>query len=206
MAALESGFKWLMDTFYGLTNSYGIAIILVTIAIRAVLVPLTVGQTKSMAKMKELQPKMAELKEKYKDKPQEYQQKVMDLYKENKVNPMGGCLPVLLQLPVLWALFAVLRDYEFTSGFLWLTSLSSPDPYYILPILSGATTYLQMIATGTDQSQKAMMMIMPVFIGYISLNFPAGLVLYWVVSNLFSIVQQYVLMRHMSAAQEGGKA
>lgn len=206
MAVLESGFKWLLDVFYSLTSSYGLAIILVTIVIRALLAPLTVSQTKSMAKMKELQPKMNELKEKYKDKPEEYQKKVMELYKENKVNPLGGCLPVLLQLPVLWALFAVLRKYEFTTGFLWLTNLSSPDPYYILPILSGVTTYFQTIMTGTDQSQRAMMMIMPIFIGYISLSFPSGLVLYWVVSNLFSMVQQYLIMKHMPATQEGGKA
>ncbi|NLV91396.1 MAG: membrane protein insertase YidC [Firmicutes bacterium] len=206
MGLLQSWFKSLLDFFYGITGNYGLAIILLTLAIRLILVPLTIGQNKSMAKMKELQPKMEEIKEKYKDKPEEYQQKVMELYKEHNVNPMGGCLPMLLQLPVLFALFAVLRSYEFTSGFLWLTSLSAPDPYYILPILSAVTTYLQTMLTSTDQSQKAMTLIMPVFIGYISLNFPSGLVLYWVVSNIFSAVQQYVLNKQLSVAQEGGKA
>lgn len=207
MGVLESGFKWLLDLFFGLTNNHGLAIILLTIAIRLILVPLTVSQTKSMAKLQQIQPKLKEIEAKYKSQPEEYQKRVMELYKENKINPMGGCLPLLLQLPVLWALFSVLRKYEFTSGFLWVTDLSAPDPIYVLPILSALTTFLhQKLTSGGDESQRAMLAIMPIFIGYLSLNFPAGLVLYWVVSNVFSIVQQYIIMKQLPAAPEGGKA
>ena len=203
MGLLQSWFKSLLDFFYGITGNYGLAIILLTLAIRLILVPLTIGQNKSMAKMKELQPKMEEIKEKYKDKPEEYQQKVMELYKEH--NGSHGCLRYSAITGFVCSVCG-LTQHEFTSGFLWLTSLSAPDPYYILPILSAVTTYLQTMLTSADQSQKAMTLIMPVFIGYISLNFPSGLVLYWVVSNIFSAVQQYVLNKQLSVAQEGGKA
>ncbi|NLK08871.1 MAG: membrane protein insertase YidC [Firmicutes bacterium] len=191
--------------FYDFSGSYGLAIILLTVAIRLVLAPLTFSQSKSMEAMKRLQPEMQALQAKYKDKPEEYNAKIMELYKENKVNPLGGCLPMLVQLPFLWALFAVLREFDFGTGFLWLTSLSTPDPLYILPILSALTTYAQMLMTSADASQKSMMFIMPAFIGYISINFPAGLVIYWVVSNLFSMGQQYVIAQRMNP-QEGGAA
>jgi len=191
--------------FYDLSGSYGLAIILLTLAIRIILAPLTFSQSKSMEAMKALQPEMQELQERYKDKPEEYQRKVMELYQKHKVNPLGGCLPMLIQLPFLWALFAVLREFDFGTGFLWLTSLSAPDPLYILPVLSAVTTYLQMVMTSADASQKTMMFIMPAFIGYISINFPAGLVIYWVVSNIFSMAQQYIIAQRMSP-QKGGNA
>ncbi|NMB25952.1 MAG: membrane protein insertase YidC [Firmicutes bacterium] len=205
MGVLNTALEWLLRFFYDLSGSYGIAIILLTLAIRLLLAPLTFSQSKSMEAMKRMQPEMQALQERYKDKPEEYQRKVMELYKENKVNPLGGCLPMLVQLPFLWALFAVLRGFEFGTGFLWLTSLSTPDPLYILPVLSALTTYFQMIMTSADASQKSMMYIMPAFIGYISINFPAGLVIYWVVSNLFSMGQQYVIAQRMNP-QEGGNA
>lgn len=204
MGFLKTALEWMLRFFYDITGSYGIAIILLTVAIRLVLLPLTLSQTKSMAAMKELQPKMKELQEKYKNKPQEYQKRVMELYREHKVNPLGGCLPVLIQLPFLWALFALLRQFEFGAGFLWLSSLSDPDPYYILPILSAVTTYVQMVMSTPDASQKTMMLVMPAFIGYISINFPAGLVIYWVVSNVFSMAQQFLMTQTVSP-QEGGK-
>ena len=188
MGVLNTALEWMLRFFYDLSGSYGVAIILLTLAIRFVLAPLTFSQSKSMEAMKRMQPEMQALQERYKDKPEEYQRKVMELYKENKVNPLGGCLPMVVQLPFLWA-----------------TSLSAPDPLYILPVLSAVTTYLQMIMTSADASQKSMMYIMPVFIGYISINFPAGLVIYWVVSNLFSMGQQYVIAQRMSP-QKGGNA
>lgn len=207
MGVLESGFHWLLDFFFRLTNNHGLAIVLLTILIRLILVPLTVSQFKSMARLQQIQPKLKELEAKYKSQPEEYQKRVMELYKENKINPMGGCLPLLLQLPVLWALFSVLRKYEFTTGFLWISDLTAPDPIYILPILSGLTTFLHQAQTsGGDQSQRAMLLIMPIFIGYLSLNFPAGLVLYWVASNVFSIIQQFLISKHLPATPEGGKA
>ena len=205
MGYLEAGLSWLLKFFYNVSGSYGLAIILLTIAIRLILAPLTLSQSKSMEAMKTLQPKMNALQQKYKDDPEEYQRRVMELYKEHNINPLSGCLPMLIQLPFLWALFAVLRNYDFGTGFLWLTSLSEPDPLYILPVLSALTTYIQMMMTSADASQKSMMLIMPIFIGYISISFPAGLVLYWVVSNLFSMGQQYLIARRMSP-QEGGKA
>ncbi|NLY52335.1 MAG: membrane protein insertase YidC [Firmicutes bacterium] len=205
MGYLEAGLSWLLKFFYNVSGSYGLAIILLTIAIRLILAPLTLSQSKSMEAMKALQPEMNELQQKYKDNPEEYQRRVMELYKEHNINPLSGCLPMLIQLPFLWALFSVLRNFDFGTGFLWLTSLSEPDPLYILPVLSALTTYTQMMMTSADASQKGMMAIMPIFIGYISINFPAGLVLYWVVSNLFSMGQQYLIARRMSP-QEGGKA
>ena len=205
MGYLETGLSWLLTFFYNVSGSYGLAIILLTVTIRLVLAPLTLSQSKSMEAMKTLQPKMNALQQKYKDDPEEYQRRVMELYKEHNINPLSGCLPMLIQLPFLWALFAVLRNYDFGTGFLWLTSLSEPDPLYILPVLSALTTYIQMMMTSADASQKSMMLIMPIFIGYISISFPAGLVLYWVVSNLFSMGQQYLIARRMSP-QEGGKA
>ncbi len=205
MGVLKTALEWMLRFFFDLSGSYGIAIILLTLAIRLILAPLTFSQSKSMEAMKALQPEMQALQERYKDKPEEYQRKVMELYQKHKVNPLGGCLPMLVQLPFLWALFAVLREFDFGTGFLWLTSLSAPDPYYVLPVLSAITTYIQMMMTSADASQKSMMFIMPVFIGYISINFPAGLVIYWVVSNLFSMGQQYLIARKMNP-QEGGNA
>src|SRR5690606_1048246 len=195
--------------FADLTKSSGLAIILLTVTIRLALYPLTLSQTTSLAVMRELQPKMQELQKKYKEKPQEYHQRVMELYREHKVNPLGGCLPVLIQLPFLWALFRVLQDFPLEQRQFLIWDLAGPagEPLWILPLLSGLTTYGQMMLTATgDQSQKAMMLVMPVFLTWISIQFPAGLVLYWVVSNLFSIGQQYVINKQLAAAKKGDKA
>lgn len=196
---------WLANT----TGSAGLAIILLTILIRLILFPLTRKQTQSMLAMRELQPKIAEIQKKYKDKPEEMNRKVLELYREKGVNPFGGCLPLLIQLPFLYALFMVLRTYTFEgvdSHFI-IWTLTEPDRYYILPILSGVTTYFMSAQTaGGDSSQKMMLYIMPAFLTWISLSFPSGLVLYWVVSNLFSIGQQYVLTKTMPAAEGGAKA
>lgn len=197
-----------------MTGSLGLGVILLTLVIRLALYPLTLSQAKSMAGMRELQPKMQELQKKYKDKPQEYQQKVFELYQEHKINPAGGCLPILIQLPILYALFFVLRDLtglfpDMDPTFLlWnLTEANHAETWYLLPILSGLTTYGQMMLTSTsDPTQRTLMTIMPLFLVYISTQFPAGLVLYWVVSNLFSIGQQYVINRQLAADQKGEKA
>lgn len=197
----------LLVFFADLTKSSGVAIILLTVTIRLALYPLTLSQSKSMAAMRELQPKMQELQKKYKDKPQEYQKKVMELYQEHRINPLGGCLPMLIQLPFLWALFRVLQEFPLAQREFLMWDLAAPDPLYILPILSGLTTYGQMMLTATgDSSQKAMMLIMPIFLTWISTQFPAGLVLYWTVSNVFSIVQQYVINKQLAAAKKEDKA
>lgn len=196
--------------FADVTGSSGLAIILLTLVIRFALYPLTLSQSKSMAQMRELQPKQQELQKKYKDNPQEYQKKVMELYQEHKVNPLGGCLPILLQLPILWALFGVLRTFPLQeSMFLGLNLAQSATEsghwtMYILPVLSGVSTYVQMALSATaEPSQRIMMLIMPAFLVFVSLGFPAGLVLYWVVSNIFSIGQQYVINRQLEAAKQG---
>lgn len=203
---LSQGLQFLLDGIVAWTNSYGIAIILVTLAIRLLLYPLTLSQSKSMAAMKEIQPKLKELQEKYKQEPQVYQQKTMELYKENKVNPLGGCLPMLVQLPFLWAFFRVLQDIPTSAEtvFLGLWDLSVRDPYFIFPVIAAATTFWQMRQTSTDPSQKGMMMVMPIMIGVFSINFPAGLVLYWIVSNLFSIGQQAMINKQLATGKQGG--
>ncbi|MBO8125662.1 MAG: membrane protein insertase YidC [Firmicutes bacterium] len=195
-----------LEFFHSFTGSWGLAIILLTVAIRLLLYPLTASQTKSMAAMRDLQPKMKELQAKYKDKPEEYQKRMLELYKEHKVNPLGGCLPVLLQMPILFALFYVLREFDFgsQSGFLWIQSLSQPDSTYLMPILTAVTTYMQMMLTPTDSSQKTMMYIMPAFIGIISMQFPAGLTLYWVVSNIIAYLQQMVINKRLLGSEEEG--
>lgn len=207
MDFLASGIRWIFDILVGLTSSYGVAIILVTILIRLVLLPLTLKQTRSMEVMKQIQPKLKEVQEKYKDDPKELQERSMKLYKDYKVNPLGGCLPMLVQLPVLIGFFRVLQTLPESDAaiFLGFWDLTVPDPFYILPILAAVTQYLSMQQTMTDSSQKTMMMIMPVMIGFFSLRFPAGLVLYWVVGNIFSIIQQAWISKQYLTAEQGGE-
>lgn len=194
----------LLTFFYGITVSlgvanYGIAIILLTLVIKLVLYPLTVKQVKGMKSMQELQPKMKVLQEKYKDNKEKLNKEMALLYKESGVNPLSGCLPLIVQMPILMGIFYAIRDYQYASmpSFLWVLDLSGPDPIYVLPILSAITTYIQQKQTTTDANQQAKMMmnLMPIFIGYISITFPAGLVLYWVVSNIFQIAQQWWMYR-----------
>ena len=194
----------LLTFFYGVTASlgmanYGIAIILITLAIKLVLYPLTVKQIKGMKAMQDLQPKMKNLQEKYKGNTEKLNKEMALLYKESGVNPLSGCLPLLVQMPILMGIFFAIRDYQYAQipDFLWMADLSAPDPLYVLPILSAATTYIQQKQTTTEGNAqtKMMMNLMPLFIGYISLTFPAGLVLYWVMSNVFQIVQQWWMYR-----------
>ncbi|MCJ7727472.1 MAG: YidC/Oxa1 family membrane protein insertase [Actinobacteria bacterium] len=211
--------------------NYGIVIILLTIIVRIVLIPLTISQTKSMAKMQKLQPELKELQKKYKDDKQKLQQETMEFYKKNNVNPLAGCLPLLLQMPVFFALFQALRNPseivtnilgnftidgvangiktglagflpagEFTImgaanpnyNFLWM-NLNDKDPYYILVILMVATMFLTTKMTTTDPKQAKMMYIMPVVFGFISFQFPSGILVYWVTSNIWSIGQQWIV-------------
>lgn len=174
--------------------------------IRLVLLPLTLKQTKSLAQMKELQPQLDEIKEKYKDNPQELQAKQLKLYQDYKVNPLGGCLPMLVQLPILFAFFQVLRalpEGDAAQFLLW--DLTSPDPYYILPILSVVTQFFITMQTSGDMSKNKMMLIMPLFIGVISISLPAGLVLYWVVGNIFTFTQQALISKNNPTAPQGGQ-
>lgn len=192
--------------FYNLTikvgfPNYGVAIVLLTVVIRMLLLPLTIKQIKSMKSMRELGPKIKDVQEKYKNDKARQQQEVASMYKSAGVNPLAGCLPLLIQMPFLTGIFYAIRDFQYVSqpSFLWIKTLASSDPLYIFPVLAAFTTYLSSQQTMTDSSQqsKMMLMIMPIFIGYMTLRFPAGLGLYWVSSNLIQIVQQRFLFRSL---------
>ncbi len=187
---------------YGITGSigmpnYGLAIIFLTITIKIVLFPLTQKQMKSMRGMQEIQPKIKYLQDRYKDNPQKMQEKVMELYKEHGVNPFGGCLPLLIQMPIFIAFYQSLYKFNFTvaahAKFLWIPDIGQPDTYYLLAILAAGTTYLQqrvsMVDT-KDPTQKSMLYIMPLFMAWIAATLPAGLPLYWVTFNILGIAQQ----------------
>ena len=202
----------ILTVFYNISGyigfaNYGVAIILMTIVIKILLYPLTVKQIKSMKAMQDLQPKMKELQEKFKDKPEKLQQEMAALYKNSGVNPLAGCLPLLAQMPILMGIFFASRDYSYIGDptFFWLSNLSVADHIYVLPILSAVTTYIQQKQTMNDDNPqtKMMMYFMPIFIGYISINFPSGLVLYWVVSNIAQIIQQWWMYRDEAKIKEG---
>lgn len=206
MGLLTEWFVATLQFFQSFTGNYGWAIIVFTTLVQVVLYPLTATQMKSAADLKKIQPKLKELQEKYKERPDELQRRMMDLYREHKVNPFGGCLPLLLQLPIIWALFSALNNFPYrgTPSFLWIPTLAEPDPLWILPILSGVTTYFQMAMGPVDPSQRAMVIFMPIFMAWVTLRFAAGLALYWVVGNVVRIIQQYLMNRQMERAERGG--
>ena len=202
----------ILTVFYNISGyigfaNYGVAIILMTIVIKILLYPLTVKQIKYMKAMQDLQPKMNELQEKFKDKPEKLQQEMAALYKNSGVNPLAGCLPLLAQMPILMGIFFAIRDYSYIGDptFFWLSNLSVADHIYVLPILSAVTTKKKQKQTMNDDNPqtKMMMYFMPIFIGYISINFPSGLVLYWVVSNIAQIIQQWWMYRDEAKVKEG---
>jgi YidC/Oxa1 family membrane protein insertase len=180
----------------GFLHNYGISIIVLTIIIKILFWPLTNKSFKSMKGMQKLQPEIAALKEKYKDNREEFAKKQMELFKRYKVNPLGGCLPMLLQIPVFIALYRALMDSielrHATFIPFWINDLAAKDPTYIAPLIMGASMFLQqkMTPTTVDPSQAKIMMFMPVIFTVMFLNFPAGLVIYWLVNNLISIAQQ----------------
>ncbi|ABE57048.1 protein translocase subunit yidC [Shewanella denitrificans OS217] len=205
---VDYGFLWwlaipiykLLMIFQSLVTNWGIAIILITLTVRGLLYPLTKAQYTSMAKMRNLQPKLADMKERFGDDRQKMGQAMMELYKKEKVNPMGGCLPILLQMPIFIALYWVLLEsYELRHApfMLWINDLSVQDPYYVLPLLMGVSMWLmqkmQPIAPTMDPMQVKMMQWMPVIFTVFFLWFPAGLVLYWLVGNLVAITQQKII-------------
>ncbi len=209
-----NGFQFL----YSLTvsmgiPSYALAIIFLTLIIKIFLYPLTYKQMNSMKKMQEVQPQIAAAQAKYKKNPQKSQQVLMEIYKENNINPMAGCLPLLIQMPILIALFQALRTFQYSdigAGFFWVAHLRDPDPI-ILPIIVAATTYLQTKisappSTGNSSAastQKMMLYFMPLMIGYMSTKFPAGLSLYWIWFNIFGTLQQMFINRQKPAVQKG---
>ena len=177
-------------------ESYGAAIIIFTIIIKVLMFPITMKQIKSTKAMQDIQPKMKALQEKYKNDKDRLQQEMLKLYKDTGFNPLAGCLPLVAQMPILIGVFYALRDFDYGNvvpSFMWLPSLAAPDPIYVLPVLSALTTFVQSYLTMPDlnsSQNKMMLYFMPIFIGYISLQFPSGLVLYWTITNLLQILQQ----------------
>lgn len=237
---LLSGLNYILQAFYHL-GGYGVAIILLTILVKLVLLPLTWKQTKSMMALQRLQPEIKKLQEKYKNDKEKLGQETMKFYKENKVNPLSGCLPLLLQMPVFIALYEVLRKYVITppimlvgnvftsgtpiskaipagantsyffskTGFLWVKNLAdstiTADPFWILIILMALTTWYSQKQVTSDPRQQKMMMIMPFLMAFVAIRLPAGVVLYWIVTNVLQIAQQGAIakMDKKTAATEG---
>jgi len=186
---------WAMKFFYQYTGNYGLAIILLTVIIKIIFWWPTNLSYKSMREMKKIQPEMAKLKEKFKDDKEKLNKETMELYRRYKVNPMGGCLPMAIQIPVFFALYKVLLytiELRHAPFYWWIRDLSAQDPYYISPILMGGSMFVQQYLTPTtgDPTQAKMMLIMPVVFTFMFLSFPTGLVIYWFFSNLLSIGQQ----------------
>lgn len=215
----------ILGMIYGVVADYGVSIILFTLFVKLLLMPLSIAQINSTKNMSKVQPEVKKLQERYKDDKETLNIKTMELYKEYKINPLAGCLPLLIQLPIIFGLFAALRDpveYVFSGdtvaasaalnkGFLWIRDLGAPDflgPMLginegmiavlpgILPIIAAATTYLQMHASGSgtqdNPSMKSMVYMMPLMILFMGRQLAAGLMLYWIVGNIFQIGQQYV--------------
>ncbi len=191
---------WILKYCYSVVGNYGWAIVLLTIIVRVPFLPLVHKGQKSMKRLQKVQPLMQQVREKYKKDPKRMQQEMMAIYKKHKVNPMGGCLPMLVQIPVFFALYKVLMvaiELRGAPWALWITDLSAKDPYYILPIVMGISMVVQqkMTPTSGDPKQQKLMMFMPVIFTFLFLNFASGLVLYWLVNNLLAIGQQLYVNR-----------
>ncbi|MCX7826262.1 MAG: membrane protein insertase YidC [Verrucomicrobiae bacterium] len=218
---ISEALLWGLTTVHRIIPNYGIAIIIITIIIKLLFWPIQAISTRSMKKMQELQPHLAKLKEKYPDDPQKQQQEMMKLYREHKVNPMSGCLPLLVQIPVFFALYTMLRTAIELRGarFLWIRDLSQPDTILSLgdsaflqlnplPLIMCATTIWQQKLTPTttaDPTQQRMMMLMPVMFLFLFYTVSSGLLLYWTVQNLLSILQQWLALRDQKAAAAPAK-
>jgi len=204
----------ILNAIYGVVGNYGIAIIIVTVLMRIIIFPLTLKQEKSMKKMRELQPELEKIKEKYKDDPKEYQQKTAELYRESGVNPLGGCLPLLIQMPIFVALYWAFSGNAIPADakFLWFT-LKQPDRLFmigkfafnLLPILNVGVTYIQQkIMTSatsgqeSNQQMQTMLYMMPLMMLFIFYNMPSGVTLYYLVSGALSLVQQYFILKGRS--------
>jgi YidC/Oxa1 family membrane protein insertase len=200
--ALANYINFLLTFFYNLVGDYGIAIILLTVLVNIITFPLTRKQLQATKKMQAIQPELKRLQEKYKDDKEKYNQATMEFMKDNKINPLGGCLPLLIQFPILIAVFTLLKNPDMIRGtvtdfnpfFLFFNlDLTKPDPLYILPILAAIATFFQQRIVMTDPNQKMFLYVFPVMIMFISISFPAGLVLYWLTNSLFSIGNHLVI-------------
>jgi YidC/Oxa1 family membrane protein insertase len=196
------------------THNYGITIVLLTIGIKMLFVPLQYKSYKSMKGMQLIQPKVAAIQEKFKEDRDRLNKELIKLYRDHKVNPVGGCLPMVLQMPVFVALFNILYmtiDLRQAPLGLWITDLSVQDPYYVLPIIMGVTMMIQQKITPTtmDPTQAKIMLMLPAFMTFLFINFPAGLVLYWLTNNTLTILQQVIterfVFRHPSIVPEAAE-
>ena len=201
MATLAGWLFWVLEKLYGLLGNWGWAIVGLVVLLKIAMYPLSAAQYKSMAKMRRFQPRIAQLKERYGDDKQKFQMAMMELYKKEKINPVGGCLPLLLQMPVFLALFWMLSEsaeLRHAPWILWIDDLTARDPYFVLPVINmvlmWATTQLNP-TPGMDPMQKRMMQIMPLVFGVMFAFFPAGLVLYWVVNAGLGLVQQWWMIK-----------
>jgi YidC/Oxa1 family membrane protein insertase len=196
---------WVMKSIHDLVGNWGLAIIGLIVIIKALFFKLSATSYKSMAKMRKLAPKMAEMKERYGDDRQKFSQEMMKLYKTEQVNPFGGCLPLLIQMPVFLAFYYVLMEsveLRHAPFFGWITDLSVRDPWFVLPIIYGVTMWFmqKLNPQPTDPMQARIMQMLPIVFTIMFLWFPAGMVLYWVTNNLLSIAQQYVITRQIENA------
>ena len=193
---------WLLDKLYGVLQNWGWAIVALVVVLKIAFYWLNASAYRSMAKMKALNPRLTDLRERYKDKPQQMQQEMMRIYREEKVNPLGGCLPILVQIPFFIALYWVLLssvEMRNAPWILWIKDLAVPDPWYILPTLMTASSLFQVWLNPTppDPTQAKMMWIMPLAFGFMFFFFPAGLVLYWLTNNVLSIAQQWFINKQL---------
>lgn len=213
-------------TFYNLTNNYGAAIILLTLLVGLITLPLRHKSLTSARRMQEMQPELKKIKEKYKNDKEKQNKATMELLAKHKVNPVAGCLPLLIQVPIMFAMFRVLQsppeavenfmllglDMRVSVNMLWDAGEAFKPAniiYFLLVILSGATTFWQQKITMTDQSQKALLIMMPLMLTYFSLNFQSGLVMYWTINNFLSIVHQVIInkfpMKYPMKEEAGSK-
>ena len=196
---------WLLTQLHNLLGNWGWAIVALVVLLRIAFYWLNVSAYRSMAKMKAINPRVMEMRERLKDKPQQMQQEMMRMYREEKVNPLGGCLPILVQMPFFIALYSVLLssvEMRNAPWIGWVTDLSQKDPYFILPLLMTASTLLQtwLNPTPPDPIQARMMWIMPLVFSVMFFGFPAGLVLYWLTNNILAIAQQWVINKQIGVA------
>lgn len=221
MQILYELFGKLLFFIYSLVGDYGVSIVLFSIIAKLILLPINIKQTKSMQDMNKLQPELQKLQKKYGSNKEKLNEETMKLYKEYNVNPMGGCLPLLIQFPIIIGLFRVLQEparYVFLTdaayaavekAFLWLPDLGKADPLHILPVLAAITTYLYMTNAPTqsgneqaNQMNNTMKIMSPLMIGFFAWTFPSGVALYWVVQNVFTYVQQLVTKKVTSRKGE----
>ena len=191
---------WVLQFFHGWLGNWGLAVIFLTVSIKLMFYPLSAASYRSMAKMKLVTPRLTKIREQYANDKMKQNQAMMDLYKEEKINPLGGCLPVVVQIPVFISLYWVLLasvELRHAPFYGWITDLASADPYYILPALMMGSMVLQtkMSPVPPDPVQAKVMQIMPLVFGVMFFVFPAGLVLYWLVNNVLSIAQQWQITR-----------